>query len=193
MYINQDTLQTAVVEGVIDLDYHDRLLADLDRFTQKAGILPRYVVTKLSSYCSPQERNWIRHLNLGENNGLIFIGNKSQVTIENKMMAMAGAFLRNYINAEFMPLQKLLWLLKDDETPECKVLLIPNFCIELSDLSSGAVLPAWQIATLLGLLYSRLSKNQHTVLAIDSWEALEEQYGKTFVRFFKAHYCILDG
>lgn len=173
--------------GILNKEYHDRLLADLDGFAQKAGIPPAYIWSRLSEFCSVKEAEWVKRMRLGKDHGLAYVG-KFNTPVEDKMMAIAGACLRNYIAAKVMPVQEVLNRVKDDNMPYPTVLLIPNFCLDKDD---GGSIAQWQSSSLLGLLYSRLAKNLKTVVYIGSEAALEKNYGEAFLKHIKAHYTIV--
>lgn len=182
----------AIQRGIIDPEYHARLIADINRHARTAGIPPKFIVSKLSDFCTPPEIEWVRNLNLGKDNGMVYVGKiptpahrTSAVAMEDKMSAIAGACLRNFTSAQVMSVQEVLALLKTDDMPTPTVLLIPNFCL---DQGSGGTLPAWQISSLLGMLYSRLSKNLQTVLYVSSEKALVTSYGEPFWTHITAHY-----
>lgn len=176
--------------GLLDPDYHARLILDIDRHSRNAGIPPKFVVSRLSKYCTINEIQWVRRMNLGNDNGMLYIGEQTTIAIEDKMSAIAGACLRNYISAQVMSVQEVLALLKGDDMVTPTVLLIPNFYI---GKSSGGSLPAWQISSLLGLLYSRLAKNLHTIVYVQSKEGLIADYGNPFWQHFQSHYFIVEG
>lgn len=171
-------------EGRMDKEFHARLILDLARFSEVAGIVPDMVWSALSDYCSPEEVEWVRRMKQDKTNGLVYTGTL-EVPVEDKMMAIAGACLRNYIDARVMPVQDVITKLKADTMPTPSVLLIPNFCI---DKGSGGDIAQWHISSLLGLLYARLAKNLKTVVYVGSWSALEKNYGDAFKKHLDAHY-----
>lgn len=174
--------------GILNREYHDRLLADLKRFAAKAGIPPDFVWSKLSQYCTDADMAWVRGMRDGNDHGLIYEGTEFHVPVEDKMMAIAGACLRNYIDARVMTVQDVLNRLKDDNMPAPTLILVPNFCMSKDDVNSVA---PWQAAALLGWLYSRLAKNLKTVLYVGSMPTLEKAYGEAMARHLKAHYTII--
>lgn len=179
--------EEAFSSGVLDKEYHARLLIDLERFTAMAGIPPAFVWTRLSSYCSLEEIAWVQGMRRGEDYGLCYFGELG-VPVEDKMMAIAGACLRNYIDAKVMPVQAVLSMLKEDKSPSATVLLIPNFCLGKEE---GGAIANWQSSSLLGMLYSRLAQNLKTVIYISSEEALEKNYGDAFLKHVKSHYTMI--
>lgn len=173
--------------GLLDKAYHDRLLADLTKVVEVAGIPAKFVWTKLSSFCGKEEIAWLRTLRSSEQDGLAYTG-KLNNPVEDKMMAMVGACLRNYIDARLMSVQDVIQLTKDGDMPSPTVLLIPNFCV---DKAEGGDIAQWQTSSLLGLLYTRASKGQKTVLYASSLAALEKNYGRPFRDTVEAHYLVL--
>lgn len=174
--------------GILNREYHARLLADLKRFAEKAGIPPYFVWSKLSEYCTDDDLAWVKRMRAGSDHGLVYTGTQFKVPVEDKMMAIAGACLRNFIDARVMTVQDVLSALKDDAMQHPTLLLVPNFCMSNEDVSGVA---SWQAASLLGWLYSRMAKDLKTVLYIGSMAHLEKVYGEAMARHIRAHYCIL--
>lgn len=181
----------AFQSGLLDKTYHDRLLADLERITLKAGVPPDYVWSRLSDYCPAEDGQWLRAVKRGSTQGLAFVGGKGKKfnpPVEDKMMAMTGACLRNYIDARMMPVQEVIHALKDDSMPHPTVLLIPNFCLDKGD---GGNIAQWEISSLLGMLYTRMARNLKTVIYVGSMTALEANYGEAFKAHINAHYQMI--
>lgn len=175
-------------QGLLDKTYHERLIADLPRLASKAGIPPAFVWSRLSDYCSAKDLAWVRNLRDHYDQGLIYSGTNFSIPVEDKMMAIAGACLRNYINAKVVTVQSVIMRLKNDDMPSPTVILVPNFCMAKEDVSSVA---PWEAASLLGWLYSRLAQNQKTVLYVGNMKTLEAVYGEAMARHLKAHYTII--
>lgn len=175
-------------EKRLDKTFHARLLIDLDRFAETAGIPPVMVWSRLNEFCSPEEVDWVRHIKQSETVGMVFVG-AFGMPVEDKMMAIAGACLRNYIDARVMSVQDVIVRIKEQTMPNPSVLLIPNFCLEKGD---GGDIAQWNISSLLGLLLSRLSKNLKTVLYVGSMAALEKNYGESFRKHIASHYQLIQ-
>ena len=173
--------------GILKKDYHERLLADLDRVASQAGIPAPFVWSKLSQYCNEADVAWVKALKHGKDNGMAYIG-EFENPIEDRMMAITGACLRNYVDARLMSVQEVLSRLKSDNMPHPTVLLIPNFCL---DKKEGGDIPAWQVSGLLGMLYARLARGLKTVVHVGSMEALQKYYGEAFYKHITAHYKLV--
>lgn len=181
-----------VVElNIINEQFHARLLANIDEIAKVAGIPVPMVWARLSQYCTEQDMTWFTRMKVEKESGVVYVGVGSKagsVPVEDRMMALAGAFLRNYIDARVMIVQDVVIRLKKDEMPSPTVLLIPNFCLAKYD---GGGVAQWEVSSLLGLLYSRLAKGLKTVLYVSSMADLESQYGTPFVRHIETHYVIV--
>lgn len=175
----------AFASGVLNKEYHERLLLDIDTVTATAGIPPQYLWARMSDYGNSEDLDWVRNFKHHGDDGLAILQNKGPVAVPDRMMAMTGAFLRNYIDARVMSVQDVLSHLKNDNMPHPTVLLIPNFCLGTKD---GGHIAPWEVSSLLGLLYSRLSRNLRTVVYIGSLDAVEKAYGESFRELFDSHY-----
>lgn len=174
--------------GLLNREYHDRLLLDLPRWSREAGIPPRYVWSKLSEYCLGKDLEWVRAMRDGTTQGLIYTGAEFDMPVEDKMMAIAGCCLRNYMAARVMTVQEIVVLLKNDAMPHTSLILVPNFCMGKDDVDN---LAPWQASALLGWLYSRLSRNLKTALYVGDMDHLALVYGKAMARHLRAHYTVV--
>ena len=173
---------------VLDTEYHDRLIANLEGFSRVAGVPVEYVWTPVSKYCKGEAIKWLRTIRRNEFHGLCFVGPLDIIPIEDKMMSMAAACLRNYIDARVITVQDVLKYLKTDSMPVPTILLIPNFCLEKDE---GGDIASWLVSALLGLLYSRLGAGLKTVIYVDSLPYLAKSYGTAFQRHLIAHYKLV--
>lgn len=181
--------EEAFKSGILNKEFHERLLVDIDAVIEVAGIPPEYLWSRLSEHCRVDEVEWMKNIRKHTNHGLALVnggqkGKPAKPAID-RMMALTGACLRNYIDSRVMPLQDVLARLKDDAMPSPTVLMIPNFCLSQND---GGHIAPWQISALLGLLYSRLSKNLKTVVYVSSLDAVEKAYGESFRQHLEAHF-----
>lgn len=188
MTIHTKVPKSAFTAGILDENFHARLLAGLPKWAAIAGIPPQYVWTKLSDYCTGDDLEWVRTLKTVEGSGMVYTGTNHQVPVGDKMMAIAGACLRNYVDARFMPVQTILTHLKDGDMPDATVVLVPNFCMAHGEVSSVA---PWEPAALLGWLYSRMTHNHQTVLYVGNMKTLEATYGEAIAAHLNNHFHIL--
>lgn len=177
-------------QGPLMSSLHYRLVLDIERIAQKAGILPKFICTSMTKWCGDEEREWVRTLKANTSEGiagLAYLGDVSD--LESRMMAIAGACIRNYINARLMTLQDVVAMISDGDYPDCQVLLIPNFSLKKDE---GGSVPAWQVAPLLGLIMNRYSKGKQTVVYIQHLPSMRAMYGKIMLDHITEHYTNLD-
>lgn len=172
---------------LLDPKVHERLIADLDQVVETAGVPRSAVWTRLSSACTPAEVEWVRYLRNPDNAGLVIIGKEP---VDLKMIAIVGACLRNYTDARMMSVQEVLRRIKDDNMPQCTVLLIPNFCLGKDD---GGDIPTWEVSSLMGLMIDRSARPLKTVISVPSMPVVEKQYGKNMRRLIETRFCSAAG
>ena len=181
-------MDDAYATGVLKPEIHSRLVANLSAYVQRANIQVPYVLDKMSKFgCNADEIAYVRTISRAADEGrfgLVYHGKETQPVMP-RMMAVAGACLRNFRDAKVMTVQALLADLKTGEIPEARVLLVPNFFIERVE---GGRLAEWLIADLLGMLYGRLSRGQQTFLYISNFDALRKTYGIPLAAHIQAHF-----
>lgn len=173
--------------GILNRKYHARLLQGIEHWAGIAGVPPHFIWSKLSQYCTDEDVAWVKNLKKGYDHGLVYTG-KYTMPIEDKMAAIVGACLRNYVDARFMTVQQVLSRLKSDTMPSPTVVLVPNFCLAKEDTNNVA---PWEAASILGWLYSRLAKNLKTVLYASDMKTVTEVYGSSMTKHLSAHYKII--
>ena len=178
--------------GVLTRERHARLVANIDNFAADAGIQPFWLTRRMSDVCSPLELEFVRRLPfLCDENGkfsFAYVGSDAVNPVETRMAAMAACLLRNFRRARVMHLGHVLDIIAEGETPQARILLIPNFFLAAEE--GGEVRP-WLKMGLLDLLYQRQAKGLPTVIAISSLKMLEKQYGSQFRAFIDNHYQTL--
>lgn len=174
--------QAAFESGLMDKGYHERLIADIQGVVQQAGIPELYVWTSMRKHCGGDEISYITDLKTHTDKenpvfGMVYLGKVKDTPINDRMMSIAGACLRNYINAKVMNLQEILVAMKNNMMPSPTVLLIPNFFLNRSD---GGRIAEWEISSLIGLLYKRQQEDKQTVLYVGDWDGMKADYGQVF-------------
>lgn len=169
-----EALAQAVEDQIIDPEYHQQLLADLPALTRQAGITEKYVWHSMTKYCSDRELDYV--LSIKQEDcplGMYYIGQFDTPVIE-RMMAIAGACLRNYLNAKVMTVYDVLECLKEGTMPSPTVLLIPDFY-------DGGSVPEWKKTGLLSMLYKREQQGKKTILYVANEKGLRKEYGQPFM------------
>lgn len=173
--------------GLLDEEHHKRLILDIEQIAQTAGVPVPMIWSKLSDYCSPEEFEYIRHIKSTKHYGLLYTG-EQKPSVQDKMMAITGALLRNHMDCRLMVLQNVLHLLKNDAMPEPRCLCIPNFCLGSKE---GGDIPSWEVSALVGLIYNRGALGLQTVLYAQSLAVVGVQYGTTLSQYLETHYKVL--
>lgn len=168
----------------LNREYHERLLANLTLFTHIANIQPKYIWSSLKDYCKSNDLEWVKTIKLQDTTGMYYSG-KCHQPVEDVMSAIAGAMLRNYIDARMMTLQEVINHLKDNDMPAPTVLLIPNFYLSANN---GGKVATWEVSDLLGMLLQRMSQNLKTIIYINDVKGMEKEYGSTFADHITKHY-----
>jgi len=187
--------QQAVDAGIIDEVQHIQLLSDIAGYTRTAGIPEHYVWTSAKEYCEEDELEYIAtikkslHDRDGACNGMVYVGDVDGSPINERMMAIAGVCLRNYINAKVMTVQAVLDGIKQGTMPSnVSVLLIPNF---FSSRKDGGRIAEWEVANLLGLLYQRQQDGKHTIVHVSNLTELGDEYGSSFQKHLQSKFVTI--
>lgn len=178
-------LNQAYESGVLSPSVHSRLVQNMEHFARRANINETHVLYKMSKFsCTKPEIDYVKSLKrqvADGNYGLVYLGKETKPVLT-RMMAVAGACLRNFVDAKVVVMQELLKDLKAGSPPDVSVLLIPNFFINRSE---GGKIAEWDIPELLGLLYTRMAKGQQTFVYVSDFEALVKAYGEPMAMHLK--------
>jgi hypothetical protein len=174
---------------VLKRDVHDRLVKNLTNYAEDAGIQKHWVWTPLVDHVSAVEFDYVKTFpkirSEGMVKGLVLTRKTAEADPYERMSAMAGAFVRNFIRARMMTVQHVLGLLKDGDAPVATVLLIPNF---FHSKDEGGSIPQWQASHLYDLLLQRASEGKQTVLYATDIGEMGTTYGSAFSRFISTNY-----
>lgn len=172
--------------GILDADAHWPLVEDLDRITSTANIPETFVYTRsMASYCDQEEVDWVKklrqHRKAGKA-GLMYTGTSKSVS--DRMMAITGALLRNYIDARFYMVQDVIDQLRSGTMPSPTVALCPNF------VTFGKESPEvdWKCSLLLSWLLKRYAEGKITILYAASYQKANNQWGSALAEELEAHY-----
>ena len=165
----------AYAPGVLNPAQHFQLVEELPKFCALAGVSQKHVThSMLDCPMVGSEVDWMRRFNQHLGNGVygaVFIGGDR---VLDRMSAMVGCALRNYIHAKLVTVQSLVEQLKEGYTPKEDLLVISNFCLPKSQ---GGNTPSWQITMVVGMLMERFVSDKHTVVYTTSMADVKAQYG----------------
>lgn len=170
-------------QSVLDPVRHARLLEDIEKISMTSGVPTKFIKTSMKAWCHDIELDYVSNFRVLKSShpGLLLPANTN---VEERCMAIGGAFLRNFIDARVMSLLKVLDLVEAAEMPSPTVLLIPNLQIN----SSGKALPSWKVGQIYDLLVDRWSAGKQTVIGVESTSALSAGYGAAFSNHIKSYY-----
>ena len=173
--------------GVLVEEVHCRLVANLNGFAEAAAIQPKWIYTPLGDVVDEAVVRWVKgfrkHIQT-QNYGLCLIGPKPQQAIP-QVSAIAGALIRNFIDARVMTTAQVYDQLKRGDVPNPTCLLIPNFFL---GESHGVKLASWEIAALQDLLFDRHMRGQQTVVYATNFDAMSSEYGSAITQLVMANY-----
>jgi len=181
----------AETKSILHKEFHARLLSDLEHYAGVAGIPQHMIHEPMAKYCSPEECDWIKNIKLHREKGmagLCLTGINKEYPVERRMMAMAAALLRNYVDARVLTMHSLLGEYENGEVESPTVLLIPNFYVEYS---GGKTNTNWQVQILQDLLMSRMVAGKITIIYVQSLEGLRERFGESLGTFIEAQWTVL--
>lgn len=173
--------------GILDPVKHERLIADIDHVQEMANIPRGFITKSMTEFCPADDIEFVKHFpkhKAAGTAGLLMVGTTNADT---RMMAMCGAFLRNFMDARVIPLNTLLTAQEAGDVPSPTVLLIPNLYIK----SVGKSLPAWKIQVLYDLLLSRYVAGKTTIAYTEDLGGMENAYGQVFADHLKTNYKMM--
>jgi hypothetical protein len=169
-------------KSVLDPERHKRLLEDLEHICSIAHVPQKHVRESMVGYCDSLEIDWVTNFRLYRETypGLLIEGHKDST---DRCMAIAGALLRNFIDARVVSVNKILEYHETNSIPEPTVLVISNLQIN----NHGKPFTAWQLAVIYDVLVRRWTANLPTVVAIDNMDSLKQTYGLSFGQFLEKY------
>ncbi len=174
--------------GILKREVHARLVADLDNIARDAAIQPKWIWTPLEQTVSPAEVEWVKRFRYHPHEGRagLCLTGKSPEGVEDRMCAIAGALVRNFIRARVYTVGQLIELLADGEpAPTSTCLLIPNFFL---GKALGASLVDWKVTLLFDALLDRHLRGLQTVLYASDLKAMAVEYGAAIAQHVKSNY-----
>lgn len=189
-------LHKAYQNSVLKPEVHARLVSDLDGVAREANIPAHFVWTSATKWCSDIEQDYLKNLRKHSAmglHGMVYTGVPSpqDVSVSERMFAITGACLRNFVGAKVMPLHDVLSALKDEDSPTQRVICVPNFYTREKQLvrRKGGPVADWQLPALLGWLYERMSNSSYqTILYVQDMDGMAEDYGTLFHQHLTRHF-----
>jgi hypothetical protein len=162
---------------VLDQKCHARLIANRKKVCYDAGIQDKHLRESMIEYCNSEQVDWVRNFETYEAAGIPGLVINYTEKPETVCQAIAGALLRNFIDARVMSLHSVLDACKEEaDLLAPHVLLIPNLYLQ----APAATLQPWRIEVLHDLLLDRKLHSRMNVLYVESMEGLKSAYGQPF-------------
>ena len=159
----------------LDREVHGELIRDVAMYARLAGIRREWLWQPLPAHVGEEEVRWVsgyKGLSDSGIRGLLYIGTVNGVN--DRMQAMVGALVRNFIDARIRPTSQAITRIFDvDESPpaRCSVLFLPDLCI-----GPGSQ-PDWFVRETTSLFLEREAAGKQTVAYIQSMDMVREVYG----------------
>ena len=173
--------------GILDPEYHAKLVEGIDEVCEVAGV-PRYYISHVSMNtqgCSESEIEYVMKFRSWKNSnvaGMVYYG--SVASYEDHMLAMVGAFLRNYIDARVITVQSVAERLRKGLDINGTVLFIPNFFVGGNDYEWAD----WDKMKVYDWLCSRKYEGKQTVIGCKSYKLMNNALGETIAAFISGHF-----
>jgi hypothetical protein len=164
------------------------LISDITHVSEMANIPIKFITHSMKEFCPQEDMDFVRHhrkLKAEGKSGLLMVGESNA---ETRMMAMCGAFIRNFIDARVIPVNTLLAAQESGDVPNPSVLLIPNLYLDLF----GKSLPAWKVQALYDLILSRFVAGKVTIFYAENMSGLEKAYGRMFADHLNNNYQLME-
>lgn len=167
--------------GILNKDVHSKLILGMDGVCARSNVPKHYITTSMVENTTEKDIMWVKNfprVSQSGKSGYVVQGEG----VELRCMFMAGALLRNYIDAVVLPLNNVL---ESDKEIDPTVLIIPNF---YSNLGETKAPPSWKLQQIYDLLMNRITSNKQTILGVTSISSMTGCYGNLLSSHIKATY-----
>jgi hypothetical protein len=176
---------------MLSQEHHGRIIADIDNIARRANIPKSFLNRSAKEFCKGTELEWLKKFpaNQRAGNGLVLLGTHEPAP-DVKMMAMAAALIRNYVDAKVLTIQTLLDAQQRDlEVPDPTVMFVPNLFVR----QGGQGLPAWKMQIVYDVLLSRFTNGRLSAVYVEDMAALGSTYGHLLVQHLESNYLVSQG
>lgn len=181
-----DHIRSLIPEGSpLDPQVHGLLVEKIDSVARKAGIPKRYILESIRGVGTEADVAWVEQQRTLRKEDQVswYIEGDSDPAIEVRMMALAGALLRNFLDARVKPATVLC---SDDPDTDFTALLVPNFWVAGASMYSVA-----QATQVYNELMRRSAANRFTILYISDMQSFEDSQ-PWLARYIKGSFRSID-
>lgn len=168
-------------EDMLNKNDHQRLIDALPTIVNQSNVPEVFIRTTAQGNCDAADIKFLKNYHSLKTQGVggyCKVGGKGA---SRKLNFIAGALIRNYVDARVMSFESSLGGVGEEPT----VLLIPDFCVETND---GRPITGWKVQQAYDLLVTRMSKSKPTVLYVQSFDLIETNFGKSITDFIETNY-----
>lgn len=166
--------------GILDAEVHKNLIQGIGGVVSRANVPEHYIITSMQGNTTDKDMTWVKgfpRVSQSGKSGYLVQGDN----VETRCMYIAGALLRNYIDAVVMPLSSML----EGDPIDPTVLIIPNFYSDLGEIKAP---PTWKIQQMYDFLIHRITSGKQTVLGVSSVKSMTSTYGNLLSSHIQATY-----
>lgn len=175
--------------GVLVKEHHARLVANLPAHAADAGIMPHWIYSPLPAFIGEAERRYLlkikQHMTDQDRSGICYVGKAKTQPIDQRMSAVAGALLRNFIRARVLTLGQVLDQATELTANPVSALFIPNFYLTAAE---GGTIASWQVSSLYDLITARHLTGQQTFLYVSDDKQIAKEYGLAFAQLLDSSF-----
>lgn len=161
----------------LDREVHGELIRDAAMYARLAGIKREWLWQPLSAHVGENEIKWVKAYRMLADRGvrgLLYTG--SAHGVNDRMQAMVGALIRNFIDARIRPTSQAITRIGPiEESPpaRCSVLFLPDLC------TGPGAQPEWFVRETISLFMERESAGKQTVAYVRDLDMVRAVYGDT--------------
>lgn len=159
-------------------DTHPEVLRNIEKYSSAANIMPKFVLNSMEPYIGSNEKDLYTNFQerMKDKSGVVYVGH-DDIDVHSKFCAIAGFFIRNYVNARVVMSGQISMKGDDTRCLDCRVMLVPDLFLNYKDASN---IPSWRLSDIISVLYHRASHNRSTIVYIQNFKAFSNIYGKLF-------------
>lgn len=181
-------------DSVLDPDRDEQLIKGLEGYARVAGIggHPEYIwqSVKDKKHVTRKDRVMVKNMPFGRNAdhiGVVYEGWPLSV-LTKKFMALTGLLVRNYINAKYIHVNRLLSELEEFGEFEGDVIFIPDFQTKKKTAGKHHPVPTWKRDALLGFLLECEAENVDVIIGIGDSNLCKQHWGAEIMDYINANF-----
>jgi len=177
-------------KGILLPETHHNLVDQLDEVAKAARIAPYWIssVSMTAINCTAAELEYAAGFRQWKDSnvaGAIYFG--SLDSFQDRMNAMCGALIRNFINARMVPVKTICTRIKSKQDIEGTAIFIPNFLVGENQYEWAD----WDKSGFYDWLYQRNMEGKQTILGSKSMKAVKSMFGDSLYEYVANHFMVM--